>query len=99
MYNLHTIHKINAERCAKPQREDETTRHCSYCVSIRRVQGRDERQIVLHSAKHRNTAFIKGAAAPRFLVEYQACNSYVRKDALIERYFNSAPTGKQNIVS
>ena len=55
MYSLNTLRKINADRCAAPAREDELTRHASHCVSVKD----GVRSVVLHSAKHRNTAFTK----------------------------------------
>lgn len=99
MYSLQTLRKLNAQRAAKPAREDETTRHCSHCVSLKTVRGREIRQVVLHSAKHRDTAYIEGAAATRFLAEIQATNSDVRRDAIVERWYNTAPTGKQSIAA
>lgn len=94
MYSLNTLRKINADRCAAPAREDELTRHASHCVSVKD----GVRSVVLHSAKHRNTAFITGHAATRFLAEFQATNSVTKQDALIEAYYNGVPTGKQVVV-
>ena len=98
MYGLNTIRKINAERCARPSPESETTRHCSHAVSTRQVGNREIRQVVLHSARQRSTALIEGATAARFLVEYQSTNSLTSQDAIIEKYFSGVPTGKQALV-
>ena len=94
MYALSTLRILNARACAKPAREDETTRHCSHAVSY--LGGK--RQVVLHSAKQRSTGVIEGKAATNFLVEYQATNSRVKQDALVERYFSTVPTGKQKLA-
>lgn len=94
MYGLNTIRKINAERCAAPVREDETTRHCSHCVSVKD----GVKSVVLHSAKHRNTAFITGSTAETFLVKLTASNSVVEHDRLIEEFYNTVPTGKQLVA-
>ena len=91
MYSLNTLRKLNDARCAAPAREDELTRHCSHCVSVKD----GVRSVVLHSAKHRNTAFISGHTATRFLAELQGSNSVVEHDAITERYYNAVPTGKQ----
>ncbi len=92
MYALSTIRRINAEACAKPRlTEGETTRHCSYCKS--------DKGVVLHSALQRSTAFIEGATARNFLVSWFATNSATKRDRLVESFFNSAPRGKQHIVS
>jgi hypothetical protein len=96
MHSLTTLRKINAERCKAPLSETETSRHCSHCVSIQNVKGKDVRTVVLHSAKQRNTTALTGDTATRFLVEFQALNSQTRKDALIERYF--ASTKPVNVV-
>jgi hypothetical protein len=95
MYSLNSIRKINDARCAKPAAEETFTRHCSHAVSVKD----GVRSVVLHSAKHRNTAFITGATATRFLAELQAENSDTRRDAVIERYYNAVPTGKQRIIA
>ena len=94
MYSLTTLRKINDARCAKPAAEETFTRHCSHCVSIKD----GVRSVVLHSAKHRNTAFITGHTATKFLAELQATNSDVKRDAIVEAYYNAVPTGKQRLV-
>ena len=74
MYSLNTLQKLNAERCKAPARESETTRHCSYCVSIGRSGKKPIKQVVLHSAKHRNTALIswrRSHAVPHRGAEHQ----------------------------
>lgn len=89
MYSLNTIRHINAPK-AVPAKEDAFSRHCSYHASPKGV--------VLHSAKHRSTGFIEGAQAKRFLADVQSTNSQTKKDAIVESYFGSVPTGKQRIA-
>jgi hypothetical protein len=98
MFDLITLRKLNAKRCASPKAETTSSRHCSHCVSVRGTGRSAVTQVVLHSARHRNTAFIEGRAAKQFLVEFQSTNSQTRQNALIERWYNTIPTGKQNIV-
>lgn len=95
MYDLNTIRKINAKAASAPAREDERTRHCSHCVSVKD----GVKSVVLHSAKHRNTAFISGHTAEQFLVAWQGSNSDIEHDRPVERYYNAVPTGKQRLAA
>jgi len=91
MYCLAVIHKINADAAKAPKRETDQSRRCSY--------HRSSRGIVLHSARNRSTAFIEGKRrCDRFEVEWSATNSADKRDALVESYFNTLPTGKQKIA-
>jgi hypothetical protein len=76
MYSLNIIHALN--RQASTPAENETTRHCSIC--------RSRAGIVLHSAKKRSTAFIKGVSATRFLRAYDRA-TLAKRDALVESFF------------
>lgn len=91
MYSLNTLHKVNAEACKAPARESETTRHCSYNVTV--LNGK--RNVILHSALRRSTACLEGRRATIFLTNVQGLNSAEARDAVIESYFSSIPTGKQ----
>lgn len=78
MYSLDVIRKIN-NRAARPH-ETETTRHSSF--------NETRLGIVLHSAKQRNTVFIKsGRAAKVFLQKIWSTNSADKRDQIIESYF------------
>lgn len=74
---------------AERQAETETTRHCSFTIATGGV--------ILHSAKHRNTLFLRGKAQPgrgdhnwtvaNFLTKADQCDGPVELDHLIEGYF------------
>jgi hypothetical protein len=90
MYSLHTIHAINAKAATAPKAETDVTRHCSFHAS--------RGGVVLHSARTRSTGFLSsGTAATTFLAEWHATNSAVKRDAVVESYFRTIPTGKQKV--
>ena len=99
MYSLSVIKSINARAAAAPKAEATFDRHCSFATSFKTVGNREVRQVVLHSAKHRSTGYIEGAAALRFLVEIQSTNAFEKRDSIIERYFSAVPHGKQKLVA
>lgn len=92
MYSLNTLHRINAKAASAPARETETSRNCSYCEQ-------PDGAVVLHSARQRSTAYIGPEAGKRFLAAWFGTNSQEKKNSLVESYFNSAPTGKQELVT
>ena len=80
MYALEVLVSMNA-RVSAPA-EDAYSRHCSYHET---KQG-----IVLHSAILRSTAMItKPAERKVFLASWFGTNSAVKRDALVESYFNN----------
>ncbi len=78
MYSLDVIHSMNA-RASKPV-EAETTRHCSF---VKSATG-----IVLHSAKHRNTVFIKKGSDSDAFYRRIGAGDQNFQDRVIESYFN-----------
>ena len=101
MYSLNTLRKINARAAEAPRGEDTFSRHCSHCVNVKTdpEPGVVSRSVVIHSAKHRNTAYLEGKRAENLLVALQASNSVVEHDRLIEEAYNGVPVGKQQVVS
>ncbi len=86
MYSLEVICAMNRNTSGL-KAESETTRHCSFVKS--------NRGVVLHSAIHRNTVFLKpGGAMNEFLRQMADLDPAVhednvrRRDIVIERYFN-----------
>ena len=92
MYSLHVIRQINAKAATAPKAETAITRHCSFHA------GRDG--VVLHSARTRSTGFLSaGVNAKTFLADWYATNSTVKRDAVVESYFRTIPTGKQKVAA
>jgi hypothetical protein len=90
MYSLHVIHQINAKAATAPKAETDATRRCSFHAS--------RGGVVLHSARTRSTGFLSaGTKATTFLAEWHATNSAVKRDAVVEAYFRTIPTGKQKV--
>lgn len=80
MRDLAWIIKDN-ERAARVAPEDNHSRSCSFC-------GDAENGLVLHSARQRNTVFIKpGPAAKQFIAKWYGTNSQDKRNALVESYF------------
>lgn len=85
MDSLENIIRKNSKAALKSAQrtaETETTRHCSY-------SGDPQKGIVLHSAKLRSTAFIRGLTAKQFLASWLGTNSADKRDALVESYFGT----------
>lgn len=84
MHSLIEIISMNKQAAIRAQRaaaESETSRHCSYA-------GTSEDGVVLHSAKLRNTVFLKpGAQCNGFLAKWFGTNSADRRDVIVESYF------------
>lgn len=79
MFGLAEIRKMN-RLASRPKPEDNHSRHCSFT-------GGESGGIVLHSAKLRNTVFIKGKQAIQFLHRVDGCEDQDHLDFLIESYF------------
>ena len=90
MYSLSVIQSINAKAAKAPKRETAANRQCSYC--------RSKAGIVLHSASLRSTAFLEGkVACDKFEAEWFSTNSVHKRNAIVESYFRSVPTGKRKV--
>jgi regulatory protein YycI of two-component signal transduction system YycFG len=81
MYALNQIIRMNREAVEQSMREDNFSRHCSFA-------GNSQEGVVLHSAKHRNTVFLRGGRqAAAFLAAWWSVNSQEQRDHLVESYF------------
>lgn len=79
MHSLDQIIRMNEKAAVRV--ETNFDRHCSYTGNAR--DG-----VVLHSAKMRNTVFVKpGRPAEAFLARWWSVNSQEQRDALVEGYF------------
>ena len=80
MHGLEGIIRMNREYKGIPG-ETETSRHCSF-------QGTAQDGVVLHSAKHRNTIFLRsGRQAAAFLARWWSMRSQAKRNQLVESYF------------
>jgi hypothetical protein len=77
MFDLPTIIKMNA---APVRVEDNHNRHCSFTQA-------SATEVVLHSAKLRNTVFLEGPKATRFLNKVRGYKDVTKRDAFIESFF------------
>jgi hypothetical protein len=81
MFALNEIVKMNRKAAAKALRvEDNHNRACSY-------SGDANSGVVLHSAKFRNTMFLRPSIAKRFLVQWNSVNSQEARNHIVERFF------------
>lgn len=85
MHYIYDIIRMNdkaAEKAlAKKAAESETSRLCSY-------SGDSASGVVLHSAKQRNTVFLKaGRPAAQFIARWFSVNSDEARNKLVESYF------------
>jgi hypothetical protein len=72
---------MNREAVEASFKEDNHSRHCSFA-------GNSAEGVVLHSAKHRNTVFLKaGRQAAAFIARWWSVNSQEARDRLVESYF------------
>ena len=79
MHGLDQIVKMNRQ-AAKPV-ETNFERHCSF-------NGDKHSGVVLHSAKHRNTMYLRpGRGAAKFLKLWWSCKTQAQRDSLVETYF------------
>ena len=84
MFDLQTIVKIN-DRASQVKVEDNHNRACSY-------SGDSRGGVVLHSAKFRNTVFLRGSvdhsrAAAGFISRWFSVNSQEARNRIVESYF------------
>lgn len=80
MHSLSGIIRLN-RLAAEKQPESNFDRHCSF-------QGTARDGVVLHSARFRNTVFLKpGRQSAVFLASWWSVNSQEQRDALVEGYF------------
>ena len=80
MHSLDQIVRMNREAC-KAKQEDNFSRHCSF-------SGTAAEGVVLHSAKHRNTVFLReGRQAAAFLARWWSMRSQAKRNQLVESYF------------
>jgi hypothetical protein len=77
MFDLPTIIKMNK---APVKVEDNHNRHCSFTQA-------SATEVVLHSAKLRNTVFLEGRKAIRFLNKVRGYRTAERRDKFIESFF------------
>lgn len=78
MFDLSTIKKMNAN---PPKVEDNHNRLSSFT----QVSGSE---VVLHSARLRNTAFLQGQQAVRFLNKMRGMKLPEKRNQFIESFFN-----------
>lgn len=79
MFDLQTIVKMNDRACqAKP--EDNFSRECSW-------QGDPIHGVVVHSAKFRNTVYIVGGPAKRFITRWWSTTDQNRRNRIAEALF------------
>jgi len=74
MYCLEVIHSINERAARKGRAPRQQSRDCSFNVT--------SRGIILHSASHRDTTFLSGLAADKFVarvkgLQQSAVNSII----------------------
>lgn len=80
MFDLDTIKKMNSPENTQRKPEDNFSRQCSF-------SGDEKTGVVLHSALHRNTAFLSPDKVPTFMAAWNAAPTQEEKNAVVERYF------------
>lgn len=82
MHSLSGLVRLNRLAAEKAVRvETNHNRHCSF-------NGSAQEGVVLHSAKHRATVFLReGRQAAGFLARWWSVNSQEARDRLVESYF------------
>lgn len=81
MFALNEIQEMNRRAAAKANRvEDNHNRACSY-------SGDAASGVVLHSAKFRNTVFLRPTLARHFLREWNSVNSQEARNHIVEGFF------------
>jgi hypothetical protein len=78
MFDLQTLIKINNKPAVKA--ENNFDRECSW-------QGDPVRGVVVHSAKFRNTVFIVGGRAKRFITAWWSTTDQSRRNRIAEALF------------
>ena len=79
MFDLQTIIHMN-EKAARAKPEDNFSRECSW-------QGDPQHGVVVHSAKFRNTVFIVGGRAKRFIAAWWSTTDQSRRNRIAEALF------------
>jgi hypothetical protein len=81
MFALNEIVEMNRKAAAKGLRhEDNHNRECSYSGDI--MNG-----VVLHSARFRNTVFLRPKLAKHFIRQWNSVNSQEARNRIVEGYF------------
>jgi hypothetical protein len=81
MFALNEIVEMNRRAAVRGlRREDNHNRACSY-------SGDAKSGVVLHSAKFRNTVFLRPTLAAHFLREWNSVNSQEARNRIVERFF------------
>ncbi len=81
MFALNELAEMNRKAALKANRiEDNHNRACSYSGDT--VTG-----IVLHSARYRNTVFLRPTLAKHFLRQWNSVNSQEARNHIIEAFF------------